>query len=143
MPKLHKGITVDVPVDEVFKYVDKPAHLPEIWPSLFEVKDIETFPDGGHRFGWFYNLAGRRIEGRTETYERIVDKRLVEKAKGDIESTFTWTFQGENGKTKVDFEADYEMPKALFAKEDEPFVMQSNEHEAETLLANLKAKLEI
>lgn len=143
MPKLYKTVVIQAPVEKVFAYVDKPAHLPEIWPSLFEVKDIETFPDGGYRFTWFYNLAGKRIKGETATYERVVDKRLVEKAEGDMQSMFTWTFYGENGKTKIDFEADYELPKELFATADEAFVMRFNEHEAEAVLANLKTKLEV
>jgi uncharacterized protein YndB with AHSA1/START domain len=143
VPKLSKTVIVEAPVEKVFSYVDEPANLPEIWPGLFEVKDVETFPDGGYRFAWFYNLAGKRIEGHTATYERIVNKRLVEKAEGDMKSTFTWIFHGENGRTKIDFEADYELPKTLFAKEDEPFVMRTNEYEAETVLANLKTKLEL
>lgn len=143
MPKLHKTVIVQAPIEKVFAYVDKPANLPEIWPGLFEVKNVETLPDGGYRFAWFYNLAGKRIEGQTATYERIVNKRLVEKAEGDIKSTFTWNFYGENGKTKIDFEADYEFPKTLFAKEDERYVMRANEYETDTVLANLKTKLEL
>ena len=143
LPKLSKTIVIEAPVEKVFAYVDKPAHLPEIWPSLFEVKDVETFPDGGYRFAWFYNMAGKRIGGETATYERVVNKRLVEKAEGDLRTMLTWTFHGENGKTKIDLEADYELPKELFATGDELFVTRFNEHEAETVLANLKTKLEI
>jgi hypothetical protein len=89
----------------------------------------------------------RRIEGSptrtTETYERVPYERIVERAKGDVESVFTWTFHGENGKTKVKFEADYELPEKFFGRTEWPFVMRRNEFEAETLLSNLKAKLEV
>ena len=68
MPTLQKTITVKAPVEKVFKYIDEPTHLPEIWPSLFEVKDVESLPNGGHSFAWFYNMAGNRFKGTTKTF---------------------------------------------------------------------------
>jgi hypothetical protein len=36
---------------------------------------------------WFYNLAGRRVQGTTETYEHVPYERIVDRAKGDFKST--------------------------------------------------------
>ena len=141
MPTLQKTITVQAPVDKVFKYIAEPMHLPEIWPSLFEVKDVETLPTGGHSFTWFYNMAGSRFKGTTKTFEWHPNEKIVDKTYGDIESTFAWTFQGENGYTKIRFEADY-TPPTSFDKKEIPFIMRQNEFEADTLLANLKARFE-
>jgi uncharacterized protein YndB with AHSA1/START domain len=141
MPTLQKKITVNAPVQKVFDYLDEPKHLPEIWPSLFEVKDIETLPNGGHTFAWFYNMAGNRFKGTTETFERVPYERIIDKTYGDMESTFAWKFYGENGFTKIEFEADYEWP-TTFKEKDHKFLMQRNEFEADTLLANLKARFE-
>jgi uncharacterized membrane protein len=140
MPKLMKAVTVERPVHEVFEYVDEPSHLPEIWPSLFEVTVIETKPV--RRFEWLYNFAGNRFAGKTETVEHVVDEKIVEKTEGEIESTFVWKFRGENGFTKIDFEADYELPTGLDAA-FEKFVVKRNELEADVLLENLKARLEV
>ena len=141
MPKLMKAVTVKKPVHEVFEYVDQPAHLPEIWPSLYEVKAVELKADV-RRFNWLYNFAGKRFAGKTETIEHVVDKKIVEQAKGDIESTFTWKFQGENGFTKIAFEADYELPAGIDAK-FERFLIKRNDMEADLVLENLKARLEV
>ena len=108
MPKLMKAVTVHKPVHEVFEYVDEPMHLPEIWPSLYEVKAVEAKPV--RKFDWLYNLAGKHFAGKTKTIEHVVDERIVEKAEGEIESTFIWKFQGQNGFTKLAFEADYKLP---------------------------------
>lgn len=140
MPKLMKAVTVEKPVHEVFEYVEEPTHLPEIWPSLFEVKAVETKPI--RRFEWLYNLAGKRFAGKTETIEHIVDEKIVEKATGDIESTFWWRFQPQNGFTKLAFEADYVLPKG-FEPKFEQFLIKRNEFEADVMLENLKARLEI
>jgi len=140
MPKLIKAVTVKKPVHEVFEYLDEPTHLPEIWPSLYEVKAVQVTPV--RRFEWLYNLGGKRFAGKTETIEHIVDKKIVEKAQGEIESTFVWKFQGENGTTKIDFEAEYEMPVGLEPK-FEKFLMKRNDLEADFLMENLKARLEV
>ena len=141
MPKLMKAVTVQKPVHEVFEYVDEPKHLPEIWPSLYEVKAVEFKPNV-RRFEWLYNLAGKRFAGKTETIEHVVDEKIVEKAEGEIESMFTWKFQGQNGFTKLAFEADYKLPVGFDAK-FERFLIKRNELEADFMLENLKARLEV
>ncbi len=97
MPKVERTITINAPIKKVFGYVDDPSHLPEFWPSLFEVKDVKMLPGGGHRFMWFYNFAGKRAQGTTESAEYVPYERIVDMAKGDVESTITWSFSGENG----------------------------------------------
>ena len=141
MPTLHKTITVDAPVEKVFQYMAEPKHLPEIWPSLYEVKEVVTLPKGGHKFAWFYNMAGKRVEGTTETSEWYPNERFIDKTKGDIEATFAWKFFPENGYTKIELEAEY-MPPKFFPKEELPFVMRRNEFEADLILENLKARFE-
>lgn len=142
MPTLHKTITVEAPVEKVFKYMTEPTHLPEIWPSLFEVKEVTTLPTGGYKFGWFYNMAGKRAEGTTKTSEWLPNERFVDKATGDLEATFAWSFFPENGYTKIELDAEY-MPPKFFPKEELPFIKQRNESEAGLILENLKARFEV
>jgi uncharacterized protein YndB with AHSA1/START domain len=141
VPTLEKSITIKAPVEKVFEYLYEPAHLPEIWPSFFEVKDVKPLPKGGHTFTWLYNMAGKPVHGTSETFEYVPNKKIVDKTYGDVESTFAWTFFGENGTTKVQFEAEYTTPP-IFDKKFEGFVMRRNEFEADTLMANLKARFE-
>ena len=141
MPILEKDITIKASVDRVFGFVDEPTNLPKIWPSLYEINGVSTLPNGGHRFAWLYNMAGRQVEGKTETLEHIVNERIVDKTMGDIEGTLTWRFQGENGQTRVIFKAEYETPKPL-PKEEMRFFVRQSELEADVLLESLRAKLE-
>jgi uncharacterized membrane protein len=141
MPKVAKAVTVRKPVHEVYAFIEEPKHLPEIWPSLYEVKAVE-FKANVRRFQWLYNLAGKRVTGKTETIERVPDKKIVEKAQGEIESTFTWKFVPQNGHTKLAFEADYKMPTG-FEPKFEKFLIKRNELEAKVMLDSLKARLEI
>ncbi len=54
----------------------------------------------------------------------------------------TWTFQAQGTGTKVSFEAEYTVPVPLLGKLAEAFMVRANEHEAETILANLKDRME-
>lgn len=141
MPILEKDITIKAPVDDVFDFVDEPANLPKIWPTLYEIKDVSALPNGGHRFSALYNVAGRKCECETETLERVAGQRIVDRTKGDFESTRTWRFQGGNGQTKVAYKAEYETPKPL-PKDETRFFDRQSELEADMLLESLKAKFE-
>lgn len=143
MPTLHKEITIKAPIKDVFAYIEKPANLPQIWPSLYEVKDVKMLPQGGHSFKWLYNFAGQKAEGTAETYEYVPYQRIVDKAMGDFASTFAWTLKGENGTTQVKFEADYELPERFVPVDEKTFFTRRHEFEAENILSNLKAKLEV
>jgi uncharacterized membrane protein len=142
MAKVEKAITINAPVEKVCGYIKEPTNLPEIWPSMVEVKDVQRLPNGGTSFRWVYKMAGMRFEGTTEDTEYVPNQRVVSKSTGGIESTFTWTFQPEDGGTKLTVEVEYTVPIPLLGKLAEAFIVKQNEREAELLLANLKAKME-
>jgi uncharacterized protein YndB with AHSA1/START domain len=142
MATIEKSIVIEAPVKQVFSYLVEPEHLPEIWPSMIEVRDVEPLPNGGHRYHWVYKMAGMRFEGDTETLEFVPDKHFLSKTTGQIPATFDYTFVPENGQTKVEAKTEYEIPKSLLGKLAEPFVRRLNEREADVFLANLKDRLE-
>jgi len=143
MATIEKSITIKVAPEKVYDYFVDPAHLPEIWPSMVEIKDVKTLPKGGHRFHWIYKMAGMRFEGETETVEFELDRHLVTKSTGQIPATFDYSFKAENGYTRIDVKTEYEIPKKLLGKLAEPFVHKVNEREADTFLANLKDRVEL
>ena len=67
MVKAVKTITIKAPVEKVFDYLSEPTNLPEIWPSLVEIKDVQKLPSGGNRNRWVYKMAGIRLEGTSES----------------------------------------------------------------------------
>lgn len=142
MVNVTKTVTINGPVEKVFSYLEEPTNIPEVWPSLVEVKDVQRLPQGGTNFRWTYKMAGMRFEGATETVEYAANHHTVAKSKGGIESTIKWTFQPEAGGTRVTFNADYTVPLPLLGKLAEAFIVKQNEQEAETILANLKSRME-
>ncbi len=142
MAKIVRTVTIEAPIEMVFSYVEDPSNVPEYWPSVIEVKDVESLPGGGFKYRWVYKMAGVRFEGGTETTEFSINQRTVSENTGGVSGTVTWTYQVEAGKTQVTFEAEYTVHIPLLRKLAEAFLVKLNEEEADTLLANVKAKME-
>lgn len=59
-----------------------------------------------------------------------------------IPSTFVWTYQAEQDGTRVSVGVDYAFPSAVPGKLAELVIHKTNEHEGETILVNLKARMD-
>lgn len=142
MSKIEKSLLINAPVEKVFDFMSKPENLPQIWPSLQEVRNVQPLPNGGYTYDFTYKMTGFRVEGHAEWIEFIKNQRIVDQAKSEIPSTFAWSYQTENGGTRVSLKVDYTVPGAILSKLAEPIIHKMNEHEADTVLANLKARME-
>ena len=93
-----KGRTdINAPVDKVFDYIAAPVNLLKVWPSLVEVHDAVTLPNGGHTFHFVYKMADVRFEGISEVTEVEAGRHIVSHTKGGIESTGRWDFEPHDG----------------------------------------------
>jgi uncharacterized membrane protein len=143
MAKLQKTTTIKAPVEKVFAFMDDPNHMPEIWPSMVEVKDVKPNPKGGNDFSWVYKMAGMKVDGASEVAEHVTNRRTIIQSTKGIESKFTWTYETVEGGTKLNMEVEYTVPVPLLGKLAEAIIVKQNEHEADTLLDNLKNRMEI
>lgn len=143
MTTIRKSITIHAPVDQVFAYVNDPEHLPEIWPSMVEVKNAKHTPDGAHSFDWTYKMAGLRFHGHSDTIDTKPNDHVVVKNEGGIPSTFRWNYLGKGTDTTVSLEVEYDIPGSALNKLARPFLTKINEREAEHLLENLKSRMEL
>jgi uncharacterized protein YndB with AHSA1/START domain len=143
MAHLIRKATVHAPVDKVYHYVEDKTHLPQFWPSLVEVSDIKTLPNGGKHYTWSRNLAGFRLQGRAEDIEHVPNRKLVERHEKGIDSTMTWLFEEHGRDTEVTLEIDYSVPKQLKGKLKDDVVLKFSENEADAMLGNLRAQLEL
>jgi uncharacterized membrane protein len=142
MAKIRREILINAPVEKVFEYHSNPMNEPEYWPSMIEVKDIEEQPGGGQKYKWVYKMAGIRLEGSTETTEFVENERIVTKGSGGVESTFVYEYKPEGEGTRVTMEVEYVVPVPVLGKLAEAFILKVNEREADTVMGNLKDRLE-
>ena len=61
---------------------------------------------------------------------------------GGVSGAVTWIYEPEAGKTKVTFQAEYQVHVPLLRGLAESFLVKLNSQEAEVILANVKAKME-
>lgn len=141
MAKLEKSVTIIAPVEKVFSYITNPMNELEFTPGMTEVRDI-IGQGVGRRFKWTYKMMGIPLKGDSEVTEYVPNQRYVEKSKGGIDSTWTWTFKTKDGGTLLNLAIEYTIPVPVLGKIGERLVLRQNEREANTALAYVKDKLE-
>ncbi len=137
-----KTITISAPVEKVFEYLTNPVNLLEVWPNMEEVKNVQSLPNGGTCFHWKFKMAGMPIEGDSDTVEFVPNQHVVTDNTGGVPSHFDWTYRRADGGTELTVRVEYTVPVPLLGKLAEAVVVKINEHDAETLLANLKTRME-
>ncbi|HZK62486.1 MAG TPA: SRPBCC family protein [Anaerovoracaceae bacterium] len=142
MFKINKSILIDVPVDKVFGFLEDPSLLPEVWPSMVEIHDVQKKPEGGTIFSWVYKMGGIKIKGQSDTTTFEKNKHLITESKVGIQSKFDWILEKEDDKTKVQLVVEYAIPGQVLGKMAEPVLKKINTHEADVMLKNMKVKLE-
>jgi uncharacterized membrane protein len=141
MPSIHKSIDIKAPVKKVFSYVEDPKNEPEWMMSMAEVKDLKGSGAGVH-FKWDYKMAGIHFHGESDRIEEIAEKKIVDKTKGGIDSTWTFSFDPHGEATRLNVDIDYNIPVPVVGKLAEKVLLKHNERETEQSLLNIKEKLE-
>ncbi len=143
METIKRSTFIAAPPAKVFGYLLDPTHLPEVWPSMVEISNVQTKPDGTPQSDdWTYKMAGVKFHGHTEYIEVQRDRLIVFRTKGGIASTFRWAFEPREGGTFYTAEVEYEIPGLLLGRLAGPFLRRLNEREAETMIQNTKERLE-
>jgi carbon monoxide dehydrogenase subunit G len=142
MATVENSIVIAAPAERIFAFISEPSNLPEIWPSLVEVRDITPAANGGADFTWTYKMAGIRFDGTSTSLEFAPPRLISAATKGGISSTTTWRLEPDGDGTRVTIHAELTVPGKLLGKLAEPLVMRENNKEAAVILANLKARME-
>lgn len=143
MAILEREVYVEAPPELTFETVADTESLPNIWPSLLMVKNLQRLSNGGARFEYDYLMAGVRIGGHSEDLEYIPNERIVSNIKSGIRSMITWCFKEDsNGGTWVTFQAEYEIPIPVIGSMAEEVVIGINEMDIGVMLTNLKRTVE-
>jgi uncharacterized membrane protein len=142
MAKLSRSIHIKAPVEKVYNFLIEPNSLPEVWPSMVEVSNVQREPGGLHKFSWKYKMAGIIFDGKTEVVKVVPNQRVISESTGGISSKFDWTYHAEDNETTLKVVVEYTIPIPVLGKFAEAIVVKLNEREADTLLANIKDRME-
>ena len=142
MAKVDKEVWIESPIENIFGYISNPSNLPEVWPSLMDIKDIKSLPNGGYSCRWLYKMLGMRFQGFAEYTQIVPNKFFVVETKGGINSTISWTVRSRENKTRVTLTIDYKVPVPVLGKLAEIIVLNMNDHEGDLIMTNLQTRLE-
>lgn len=142
MFKISRSIIIDAPIEKVCNFMEDPANLPEIWPSMVEVSNIRTNARGWPIYNWVYKMGGMKFQGESSTVEYEHNSHVITESTKGIQSRFDFHYRDVDGKTEVKMDVEYSVPIPVLSKVAEQVVGKLNEHEADVLLANLKADME-
>ncbi len=144
MIKSEKSIVFDAPVEAVFAYLIDPAHMPEYEPSLHEVKDIQSLPNGGFTYTAVVRALGLHVEFKCEQTEVIPNERIVETMHGaGMDGVTTHRFEAlEGGKTRLSIVSETTLNAGPLAKFGEAFFEKYFDHDDEMALQAAKAQIE-
>ena len=138
MITIGEAVTINAPVGKIFDYLSIPNNFPEFWPSLVEITDVQSLPDGRYKAQYVYKMAGIQFRGTTEYTKMVPNISLVIATTGGINSVLTWTFRSQPKRTRVGLTISYEIPIPVLGKLAEAVVKAMNEHELTLILYNLK-----
>ena len=142
MARLVRSTTIHARAEEIFDFLQEKSHIPEFWPSMLDVSAVEDLPNGGKKYHYQYKMAGLRFEGDSEEIEVIPNRKIVARNDKGIEGTVTWVLDEHGSNTDVTLEMNYKVPVPVLGKINERAAHQFNEHEANTVIANLKTQIE-
>jgi ligand-binding SRPBCC domain-containing protein len=87
-------------------------------------------------------MARVRVHGHIEFTDVERDRRIVWNFDGGIKSTTRWTLAPHGNGTDIMDEVEYELPASLLTRLTAPLLRLFSEHEADTCVKNLKARME-
>lgn len=143
MIEVEASTHVGAPRTEVFEFMDEPRNQAVITPSITDIRNVEPLDNGGKRLDYTYTMAGVDLEGSLETPTYEPAERVVfDMEQGPLTGAISWTFEDENGGTRVTYTAEYELPNTVLETAARPFVERYNERELRTTLANLRDRFD-
>lgn len=141
MPKIEKTITINAPVADVFGYIANPSNEPEWQINLISIRDV-TGQGVGQHYRWDFKMAGVLLHGESTVTEFVPNKRYANQSKGGAVSTWTSTFETDNGGTRWTLAVEYTVPIPVLGKIAEAVLVRQNEQGLELSMNSVKDKLE-
>lgn len=139
MAEIHKGATIDSPIDRVFEIVDDPTKFPKYIPNVHEVVDVRRSDARiGDTFRVIYKVLGVTFDENFTVTQYRRPSALQSKFDGGMSGTFAWTFEPLAKGTRVSIDVVYQLAGGPLGKAvDSLMLHRVNEKTIEDSLKNL------
>ncbi|RME66355.1 MAG: hypothetical protein D6778_04890 [Nitrospirae bacterium] len=140
MAVIRRSIDINAPLAKVFEFVSSPKNWTTYLTALVKVENLssETLAPGV-TFDWTYRMMGMDFNGKGQVLEYEKDKRFKMRMEGHFPITETYHFDGDDKRTTLTVEIEYELPgKVLGVLADKMVVEKLNVKEADSVLEKIK-----
>lgn len=141
MAKFSQSITINAPVDKIYKYLSDPANMPEWHPSVISIRDI-TGRGENQKWAWDYKLWGHIFMEEVYVEKEQVNTARIIKSKGIIRSTRTFSFARIGEGTRLDYEIEYTIPIVIINAVGERLAIRRSKRVVDMALTNIKERME-
>ncbi|RMG70080.1 MAG: hypothetical protein D6710_07710 [Nitrospirae bacterium] len=144
MAVITRSVEVNAPLEKVFDFVASPENWTRYVTSLIAVENVSDIPiKAGTTFDWTYRMLGMDFKGKGKVLEYEKNSRFKMVMEGQFPITETYLFDGDDKKTKLTVQIEYELPgKLLGVLADRVVVEKLNVKEADTVLDKVKTLCE-
>ncbi len=144
MAVIARSIEINAPLEKVFDFVSSPDNWTRYVTSLIAVDNVSDMPiRPGTTFDWTYRMLGTDFRGQGKVLEYEENKKFTMRMEGAFPITETYLFDGDQQKTTLTVQIEYELPgKLLGVLADKVVVEKLNVREADTVLDKVKTLCE-
>jgi hypothetical protein len=107
MSKIEKRVLVSCSLERLFIYVPESDQLPELWPGLLEVGEVQRLPLGGVMARWLYKMTGALFDDLDQRREPLIDRTAALTLLGNISCAMRWNFQTNTHAPGLTLSGDY------------------------------------
>ncbi len=140
MAVIRRSIDINAPLSKVFEFVASPKNWTTYLTSLVKVENFSTEDlQSGTTFEWTYRMMGMDFNGKGQILEYEKDRLYKMRMEGHFPITETFRFEGNDQKTTLTVEIEYELPgKVLGVLADKMVLEKLNVKEADGVLERIK-----
>jgi uncharacterized protein YndB with AHSA1/START domain len=141
MPRVECSIVINQPIDKVFNYTTNPANFINWQPWVLDSQSDRRLGIGS-QIEVTSRFMGQRVDMTTQVTEYVPNKRLMAQgAKKSFFKKMQYTFERDNGGTKVNYTVDFE-PRGFLHQLLGPIVISRFRKAVEDSFLQLKGLLE-
>lgn len=117
MGEIRRSITIEAPVNEVFRFASDYQKWPEFFVGVSDVRPVsETTRGNGAKFIYKVKALGAKVTVGTELKEFRENEGWSGKSFKGLEHQTQWIFKKSNGNTEFTFIQWYKLPLYLGGK---------------------------
>lgn len=143
MAHIHKGATIDAPIEKVFDFVDDPERIPTYAPNVERVVEVvRTEKRVGDSYRVIYKVLGVTFDEKFKVAAYDRPNRVDNSVEGGMTGTFNWNFEPQGNQTQVDVDVQYSLAGGPIGKAiDAVMLERTNEKTMEQMLENIQKAL--